>query len=567
MVAAVLYAFAVVDGLKPAVGAAPYDVLARQLPRLLVMRLNGAADRGVRFFPFLGMVDGTRSFLRLNTCFEPKQLIKLHKQGDARFLCDGILREGFLHWRVVDGESARVLLEIDLPFDPSSPTEVLTRLEFELMELLGWSGRPQPASELGGESLGWFLILRDVLLRREAGLVDDGQDPLLSARKGLELAPSDPDVATVTMDLAGHMLRANERREEVASVLRVLVDATELPVAHFERLGALLLTAGDQAMAATATMRAARSALDRVDLVERCVGLLFRLERYREAGDLVELARQRGVASLTSLAQYAACCDRVGDEARRAVLCNELLAEHDLPAAVARLLVSFLLEDERPESAREVAERALAADAAQPALQFDLGRARLSLGDCAQAVVALQESLRLGLPAEVEMRAYRLLRLASRPGLWVGSQDVEAALERGDHDAALSAVVKLARCAPDVAEVWFMAGLVRHRRGEQHRAERSLRRALRLDDELYDAHNRLGILLVTKGQLEEGLTHLQRAHGLAPGESSPMLHLAQALALLGRVDEAQRFVELAAEAGADAALVEAVRREVLSSQR
>ena len=38
--------------LKPVVGAAPYDVLARQLPRLLVTRLNNGGDRGVRYFPF-----------------------------------------------------------------------------------------------------------------------------------------------------------------------------------------------------------------------------------------------------------------------------------------------------------------------------------------------------------------------------------------------------------------------------------------------------------------------------------------------------------------------------------
>jgi len=567
MTAAVIYAFAVADGLRPVVVAAPYDVLSRQLPRLLVVRLNGGSDRGVRFFPFMGKTDGARGFLRLRASFEPEQLIELHKRGDARLVCDGILREGTLHWRAVDGVSARVLREIDLPFDPGNPTAVLARLEFEVMELLGWSGRPQPTYALEGESLGWFLILKDAVLRREAGLTDEGPDPLRSVRRGLELAPDDPDVADVTMDLAGHLLRAADRRDEVAAVLRQLADARELPAGHYERLGALLLTAGDEATAATATLRAARSAIERAELIERSVGLLFRLERYREAADLVELARQRGVASITSLAQYAACCDRMGDQVRRTELCQELLDEHDLPVAVARLLVSFLLEDYRPDSARSVAERALAKDPVQPSLHFDLGRACLSLDDCDRALVALRESLRLGLPVEIEARARRLVRLASRQGLWRGSRNVEIALERGDHDAAFSAVVKLAQSARDVAEVWFMAGLVRHKRGERRRAERSLRRALRLDGELHDAHNRLGILLVTEGRIEDGLVHLQRAHGLAPAEPSPMLHLAQALALLGRMDEARRFVELAAEAGAEVALVEAVRREIMSPKQ
>ena len=39
-----------------------------------------------------------------------------------------------------------------------------------------------------------------------------------------------------------------------------------------------------------------------------------------------------------------------------------MLRCHDLPYPVARLLVSFLLEEERPDDARKVAQRALAAD-------------------------------------------------------------------------------------------------------------------------------------------------------------------------------------------------------------
>ena len=81
MVDAVVFAFAVADGLQPVVGAAPFDVLARQLPRLLVGRINDGGDRGIRFFPFLGTVEGERRFVGLSRRLDPAQLAGLHKQA------------------------------------------------------------------------------------------------------------------------------------------------------------------------------------------------------------------------------------------------------------------------------------------------------------------------------------------------------------------------------------------------------------------------------------------------------------------------------------------------------
>ncbi|MCA8976502.1 MAG: hypothetical protein KDC98_17410, partial [Planctomycetes bacterium] len=502
MVAAVVFAFAVADGLAPVVGAAPFEVLARQLPRLLVVRLNRGGDRGVRFFPFLGTVAGSRTFLELRERFEPEQLADLHKQGDVGLLCDGVLHQDVLRWRAIDGASLRVLRELELPFDSTSPTEVMTRLEFEVMDLLGIPGRPHDDLGLDGPAVGWLLILKDALLRREAGLGDDGNDPFRSARRCIELAPGAAAVADVVMDLAAHLLSSSEARSDVADVLARLADGPELASARCERLSALLLSAGDEDAAATMSLRAATAAVERQDLVERTVGLLFRLSRVGEAAELVELARRRGVASVTALAQYAACCDQLGDRQKRHELCDEMLQLHDLPLPVSRLLVSFLIEEERAGPARTVALRALAKDPAQPVMHFELGRACLSLDDCDRAAVSLQEAIHRGLPAELEPRARRLLRLAAEPGLWRRSQDVEAAVARRDFAAALRHVTVLARNVPRVAEVWFLAGVVRHKLGDDTRAERALRRALRMDQALPDAHNRLGILLVARGAVE-----------------------------------------------------------------
>ena len=70
--------------------------------------------------------------------------------------------------------------------------------------------------------------------------------------------------------------------------------------------------------------------------------------------------------------------------------------------------------------------------------------------------------------------------------------------------------------------------------------------------------------LVSRGNVEAGHQHLQQAHAIAPQESSPLLHLAQACALLGRIDEARQHIAAAELRGADPQMVEAVRREILA---
>lgn len=565
MAVAVVFAFAVADGLLPKVGAAPYEVLARQLPRTLVARLNAGGDRGIRFFPFLGPIDGQRSFLRLREMFEPQALAQLHKQGDARVLCDGLIANGRLHVRILDARTLEVLLVADLPFAPERPLDVLGRLEFELTGMLGLPLRPQPHCPLAGEALGWFFVLKDSLLRREANLVDPAPDPLRPARRCLELGGGDPEVREVLLDFAVQLLRRGERRDEVAQLLGALAAVVDGPVAMLERLAALALAAGAETVAADVALRAAGMAPERADLVERAAAQLFRLERYDHVRQLIGLVEQRGIASPGALAQLAAVCDRTGDLAERGRLVERLLVAPDLPIPVARLVVSFLLEEERPLPARGILERALGAEPDNAMLHFEMGRACLLLEQGAHAAVALQKALDLGLPPVVGAQARRFLRLCVVPGLWAGTQIVENAIANGDLPSALAAVHAMARRTGPVAEAWLLLGIVRGKLGHLRRAERAFRRALHLDERCADAHNRLGVLLVSRGQVEDGHRHLERAHELAPMDSGPLLHLAQACALLGRRAEAERHVIAAERAGAEAGLVKAVRRGFLQT--
>jgi len=566
MATAVVFAFAVADGLPPVVGAAPYEVLARQLPRLLVTRLNGGTDRGIRFFPFLGPIDGQRSFLRLREMFEPAALARLHKQDDTRLLCDGMIGSSSLHVRVLDARTLEPLLVADLPFSPQRPLDVLSRLEFELTGLLGSGGRPQPVPALHGEALGWYLVLKDSLLRREANLVDPAPDPLRPARRCVELASDDPEVRDVVLDFVAHLLRRGELRADIAQLLTNLAKSVTGPVVVLERLAALAFAAGADAAGADAAVCAARLAPERADLVERAAAQLFRLERFVELRELVELARERGVVSVAALAQLAAVHDRSGDLGCRNALVEQLLAHDTLPVPVARLVVSFLLEDGRALAARQLLERALLVEPDNAMLHFELGRACLLLDDGDRAASALRRALQIGLSPRIAAQARRFVRLCVVPGLWAGTQVVEEAIAQGKLDDALAAIHTMVRRTGPVAEVWFLLGVVRHKNGQLRRSERAFRRAIQLDEQCADAHNRLGILLVSRGQLEDGHRHLQRAHELSPADSGPLLHLAQACALLGRRAEAERHVLAAERAGADPNLVSAVRRGFLQPE-
>ncbi|MCC7395548.1 MAG: hypothetical protein IT455_00615 [Planctomycetes bacterium] len=566
MSAVVVFAFAVQDGLLPVPGAAPFDVLARQLARTLVARLNVTGDRGLRFFPFLGPVDGQRDFLRMRELLDPHVLGELHKQGEVDLLVDGLLLPGLLHWRLIDGRSLELRTEAKVPFDPRRPLDVLPRLEFEVGDVLGWNARPLPPSGIAGEALGWLLVLRDELLRREAKAVAASPDPLRAARRCVELAPGDAEVRQVVLEFAVQMLRQGESRAGLANVLAVLLPACPDDADVLERLGALLFAAGDEATAATALARAATLAPERTELVERASAQLFRAGRFEEVRTVVDGARRRGVASASALAQCAAACDRLGDDAARAVLVGELVGMNELPVPVARLVVSFLLEDEQAALARTIVQRALGKDPQHAVLHFELGRACLLLDDGGGAMVALQRALELGLQPVLAGQARRFLRLASVPGLWHGTQSVEKAIAAADLVAALASARSLVRRAGSAAEAWFLLGVVAHKMGQERRAELALRRAVRRDESFAEAHNRLGILLVAVGRLEQGLPHLQRAHRLAPNDPSPLLHLAQAMAMRGQREDAEAYVAAAARLGADPQLVAAVRREFLAEQ-
>lgn len=567
MTLAIVYGLAVADGLSPVAGAAPFDVLARQLPRFLVARLNGERDRGVRFLPFLGNVDGRRCFLRVRELLPPQTLLTMHRQGAVACVVDGRIHEAGLRLRILGGPGGQVRFEGDLPFDPRAPLDVLPRAEFEVMTALGWHGPPGGTRAPSGEALAWLLVAKDALLALEAGLQMGGDfEPLRAARRCVELLPHDAEAQRLVLDLAAHVMKTGLDRDGAVELLAASARSGCDPE-HLERIAGLLEAADARQQSATVLLDVARRWPARTAAVNSAASELFRQGRLDEAAALLRAAVAAGNGEVSVLARLCGIADLLGQRAERDQLCERILAAGEPPVTVVRLLVTFLMEQERMTEALALVGRALQRETTDAALWLEQARILLLLGRTTEARPALERALVLDPEGEAGRDAKRLLRVARQDGLLPELRRVEQLLHKGQLRAALAACRVLCRAMPAASEAWLLLGVLRQKLGQRRRAEKALQHALELEPSLGDAHNRLGILLVARGRVAAGHAHLLQAKALQPWEASVHLHLAQATALLGRHDEGEQHLAEAQRLGADAATVATVRRGFLGSDR
>ena len=152
----IFFGLAVEEGLSPIVGAAPFEVLARQIPRLVVKLLNDGQDRGVRCFPFIGPVDGRRQFLASPEMLPVQKLRELSgDQHAGAIIVRGEIDAKALRLCIHDGGDATCFDE-SLLLDPNDPVPTIKRVLFELCGTLGLKG-PLPAlPQLSGwKAISW----------------------------------------------------------------------------------------------------------------------------------------------------------------------------------------------------------------------------------------------------------------------------------------------------------------------------------------------------------------------------------------------------------------------------
>ncbi len=560
MAGTVIYAFGTAPDLVAVRGAASHAALARQLPRLIVARLNGSGDRGVRFFPFLGLDAGKRRFLEVREMLPDDVLLQLHSQRDVVRVVGGLLHARGIDLRVLASASGEVLFAQTLPFAAHEPWGFVRRALFELDGLLGGRGVLPPLPALAGEALACFLNAKDDLLALEANFVRaDTGAVAATAERLLALAPAEAEAREVALEVAARLVAGGVTSQGLAQRLLATLPHASAAPAFVER-AAVLAAAAAPAHALEAWLALAEQVPAHATAAVRAAALLTRQGDTERAGALVERAFAAGCRAPELLAQRAQLAERQRDLATRDGCFDALLAHAELPAAVTQLTAQNLIRRGRIVEAKGLVLHALSREPAHAGLNLDKARACILLGEVHEARQALQTVARQKLAAPVRLEVERLLRYATRPQALQALQACEQALGAGELPTALAHAKLTVRAHADVAEAWLMLGIVRQRKNQLWRAMRAFRQALRRDPELGEAHNRLGTVLLQRGQHLVGYMHLRHAVELLPLEPAPRLHLAQACSLTGKREEGEQMLVEAERLGATAATVAAVRR-------
>ena len=112
------------------------------------------------------------------------------------------------------------------------------------------------------------------------------------------------------------------------------------------------------------------------------------------------------------------------------------------------------------------------------------------------------------------------------------------ATESGDPEGAVASLRKMLERKPDDVEA--LLGLVDAYllAGKAGEAEQAARRALAASPSYWAVHNKLGVVLASRGRGDEAIGAFRRAVELAPGNARGLVNLGSALVVAGRLDEA-----------------------------
>ena len=579
---AIVYSLCAEPELRPVEGAAPWPVLARQIPRMVVQTLNEAAgarqDRGVRYFPFLGKKDGKRGFLEFVDLLPLDAVCRVHGQEPApQVVIDGLVRAEALELRAVEVATQKVRSKVEVPLDARDPWPAIQRLHFEITSLLGWSDAPpQRPAGLSGLALSWWLVARDEQLGLEASLIrTDSSGYLQGVREALRLAPTSPLVHASIVDLSRLLL---EHRLLQAEVAQACFDAftTCGDAALKVKMATLTEAAGDSDKAGALWGKLADERPVSVEAARRAAGFAFSAGDVERARVLVETALTEApeldeTGRIELWAQLLVFHEELGDLPARDSVADKMCdvaerrlhqQEEGLPASAARLLASVLVARDMAQRAERIASHAARGNPRHAGLWLEVGRARLAVGDPQGARRAFEQVRACDPTPQILSEARRLGEVGFDDDVLKALQEIERALAGGDFEVALRDAKQLCRKKPTLAEAWLLLGVARQRLDKMRGARRAFSRAIDLDPDCADAHNRLGILLAVNGRDRDALAHLSRAVELMPHEWGPRLHLAQVAGHLGNLDDARREFERARKLGAPDEKVDAALRIV-----
>ena len=155
---------------------------------------------------------------------------------------------------------------------------------------------------------------------------------------------------------------------------------------------------------------------------------------------------------------------------------------------------------------------------------FSLGRALFGSGDLVNAISAFRVALKQQ-PQNIKANFF-----------------LATSLERnGDTKAALDAYRQLIKIAPNVAEGYLGLGvlLIKTEGATSSEGLNSLKKAVAINPNLYEAQITLGKVFLQKAAYNEALVHLQQSVKLLPDNPEPHYQLLQVFRRLGKKSEAE----------------------------
>lgn len=125
------------------------------------------------------------------------------------------------------------------------------------------------------------------------------------------------------------------------------------------------------------------------------------------------------------------------------------------------------------------------------------------------------------------------------------NRDGVAALASGDLETAEARFALALEYHPRFTEAWVNLGVLEMRRGLYDDAERDLRRARRLNEDLPAPHHALGVLAEKRGRLDDAEKHYRAALKVDPGFAPARENLARRLFARGDYEGArEQFLRL-----------------------
>jgi tetratricopeptide (TPR) repeat protein len=215
------------------------------------------------------------------------------------------------------------------------------------------------------------------------------------------------------------------------------------------------------------------------------------------------------------------------------------------------------------EKAKEAIDAALALDAEQPAVRYSLALLYRRTGEPARAmeelqhVIALQPSsdeahnllgkllVEAGRAEAGLLSLHEAIRL--RPNYWSNHYALGlACFDLGRHAEALAAFRRVTELQPDNGWGYQMLGTTLHAQGNRRAAIEAFRESIRVSPNA-GAWSNLGTAYYAEGRFEDALDAYRECSRLEP--NAPLAHrnAGDALARLGRRDEARRAYTRAAE--------------------